>query len=509
MKRGYLCILLAVTIMLGMFCTAEQADPYGRYDEQISISFLATDKSAAKYDSTMDGRESPYDNAWLEAYEKYLNIKIDRTVAEDETALNALISTLLASGDLPDIMYIPKSQFYVLAANDALADLEDVYKENAGNLVQDAVSTFSNALDTAYYNGKMLGFPVIKNVHNSQPKVLWIRQDWLNIVGMEIPTTMEELYDVAKAFKEAQLGGENTYGLAINGIEEGLVSGFGAVLNTWQPDENGHYVYGNTTDNVKDGLEFMQRLYSDGLIRSDFAVLAATATTEDIANGLVGMAYGDTTWGVLSIQTCYNNDPNAEWVSARIPSLTGEPTAQFTNKVIDAFLVVNKNCKNPEALFKMLELELHMYYEPTDEERLMYNTCEDGYLMENLRVIRLFGRASYNVLVCDKIVEGVKHNAETIDPLAQSQYLNVKKGLAGDRTLKGRAYVYTDGYQLVKQLINEGNLVGGYNGPTTDNMTLYLETINTALNNTMLKIVMGDDVNTFDEAVELLSLIHI
>ena len=185
----------------------------------------------------------------------------------------------------------------------------------------------------------------------------------------------------------------------------------------------------------------------------------------------------------------------------RIPSEDGEPCTQLTNKRINYMLVVNKNCAHPEALFKMLELELHMYYEPNEEERLTYYACEDGYLMENLRVIRIFGMAGYNVLVCNYIVEGIANGSDTVNVLAQAQYENVKNGLAGDRSLKGRAYVYTDGYQLVNQLIQEGKLAAEYNGPTTENMTLYLDTINTALNNAMLKIVMGEDVDTFDEAV--------
>ncbi len=496
--KKLLSLLLAALLLLSMAASAESDDPYGKYDELITISYLGKDNSATTYDSSVEGRKSPYDNVWMAAYEKYLNIKIERTVAEDDTALAALVTTQLASGDLPDIMLVPKALFYTLAENDVLADLEDAYEEYAGRLVMSAVDSFPDAIDVGYYNGKMVGFPLIQNVHNVNQKVLWVRTDWLDALGLSIPTTMDELYDVATAFKEAQFGGENTYGIATDGIEEGIMSGFGAVIGTWT-EKDGKYVYANTIDECKKGLEYMQNLYADGLLRSDFSV--SKSVSEDIANGLVGLAYGNTTWGVLSIQTCYNNDPNAEWTSVRIPSEDGEPCTQLTNKRINYMLVVNKNCEHPEALFKMLELELHMYYEPNEEERLTYYACEDGYLMENLRVIRIFGMAGYNVLVCNYIVEGVANGSDTVNVLAQAQYENVKKGLAGDRSLKGRAYVYTDCYQLINQIIQEGNLAAEYNGPTTENMTLYLDTINTALDNAMLKIVMGEDIDTFDAAV--------
>ena len=251
--KKLLSLLLAALLLLSLAASAEGGDPYGKYDELVTISYLGTDNSATTYDSSVEGRRSPYDNVWIDAYEKYLNIKIERTVAEDNTALSALVTTQLASGDLPDIMLVPKALFYTLAENDVLADLEDVYEENAGRLVMSAVDSFPDAIDVGYYNGKMLGFPLIQNVHNVNQKVLWVRTDWLDALGLSIPTTMDELYDVATAFKEAQFGGENTYGIAISDIEEGIMSGFGAVIGTWT-EKDGKYVYANTTEECKRAL---------------------------------------------------------------------------------------------------------------------------------------------------------------------------------------------------------------------------------------------------------------
>lgn len=493
--------LLMVLLMLPVISWAEEADPYGKYEDTVELTFLGTDRGNKKYDSTIPARKSAQENAWIDAYKEYLNIDLERITPEDETALNAVITTSLASGDLPDIMYVTKSLFYVLAENGVLADLSKVYEENAGPMVQEVVSTFPEAIETGYYDGQLLGFPVIKNVHDSNAAVLWIRQDWLNKVNMEAPKTMDDLYNVAKAFKDNKLGGENTYGIGIaGGIPEAIASAYGAVNNTWVKQEDGSYVYANTTAPMKKALAFMQKLYSEGLIRNDFAV-SGTNINEDIANSLVGIRYDNATLGVLGIQTCYNNDPEADWICVRIPTETGEAVPQWSNKTVTEFLVVNAECENPEALFKMLELELHMYYEPTAEERALYTTCEDGYQMENCRAIRLFGKAAFNVAVCKEVIKGIETNAETVPAFASNQFDLVKQGLAGDRSLKGRAYVYTEAYSLVDELIQSGLLVGEYNGPTTENMTLYQNTINTALNNELLKIVMGGDVDDFDKAV--------
>ena len=60
----------------------------------------------------------------------------------------------------------------------------------------------------------MLGFPIMPNCFNNS-LVMWIRQDWLDKVDMEIPTTLDELHDVLVAFVNEDPDGngiKDTYG---------------------------------------------------------------------------------------------------------------------------------------------------------------------------------------------------------------------------------------------------------------------------------------------------------
>ena len=50
--------------------------------------------------------------------------------------------------------------------------------------------------------------------------------------------------------------------------------------------------------------------------------------------------------------------------------------------------------------------------------------------------------------------------------------------------------------------LNAGMLVGEYDGPITENMSLYLNTINAALTSECMKVVMGADISVFDAAVD-------
>ena len=75
---------------------------------------------------------------------------------------------------------------------------------------------------------------------------------------------------------------------------------FGVVYNVWTENEEGTYEYSMVSDGMKDALLFMQDLYSEGLVKSDFAVTDILG--EEVANGKVGMYYGE---GWLSLIHIY------------------------------------------------------------------------------------------------------------------------------------------------------------------------------------------------------------
>ena len=58
----------------------------------------------------------------------------------------------------------------------------------------------------------------------------WINQDWLDELGLEIPTNTDELYEVLKAFKENK--GEDCIPL-IMGPWSGKLENFYYAFNTW------------------------------------------------------------------------------------------------------------------------------------------------------------------------------------------------------------------------------------------------------------------------------------
>jgi putative aldouronate transport system substrate-binding protein len=121
---------------------------------------------------------------------------------------------------------------------------------------------------------------------------LVIRKDWLEKVGLELPKTIDEFYTMIKAFKENDPDGNgkaDTYGLM---TYEGLIptdiySWFGAP-NNWKV-EDGKFIKDFETAEYKEGLKFVRKLYSEGLINSNFPVVVRNEARKDLYNNKVGV----------------------------------------------------------------------------------------------------------------------------------------------------------------------------------------------------------------------------
>lgn len=121
------------------------------------------------------------------------------------------------------------------------------------------------------------------DINDYVPDYLYIRQDWLDNLGLEMPETVDELYDVLVAFKEQDANGNGNPDDEIpmatkNGIKQlyYLMTGFGYDTNSlWYTDDNGEVHYAAVEDQYKDMLAFLNKCYSEGLISDDFGWHAA------------------------------------------------------------------------------------------------------------------------------------------------------------------------------------------------------------------------------------------
>ena len=86
------------------------------------------------------------------------------------------------------------------AQTGVIADITDLYEKYASDELKEYVGVDDGqSMNAITLDGKIYGLPMMGNGYDEVP-VMFIRQDWLDNLGLKMPTTIEELKEVARAF---------------------------------------------------------------------------------------------------------------------------------------------------------------------------------------------------------------------------------------------------------------------------------------------------------------------
>ncbi|WP_020618719.1 extracellular solute-binding protein [Paenibacillus daejeonensis] len=351
--------------------TVQEETNLGAYPETVTVSIGASVGAGINYPEG----ESVEDNIHTRLNKEMLNIQYENKFVVEASKMSEKINLAIASNDLPDVLLVGAEQLQKMIKNDQLADLSSVYDSYASDELkrnleyQDRVSFAPAEMD-----GKLYGIPAPKDYGNSIP-VMYIRQDWLDELGLEPPQTMDELTAVAKAFVENdpdQNGQKDTYAISLeSGLNtlamDAIAAAYGAYPGIMVEDESGNIVYGSTQPQMKEALGKMQELYALGAFDPEFGIKDYSVTVEKIMAGKVGILFGAFWNPLYPLRQNLENEPDAQWNAYPIPTLDGgEPTPKalpFTNE----WLVVSKDFEHPEAIIKSMNLWTDMFISSTPE----------------------------------------------------------------------------------------------------------------------------------------------
>ncbi|WP_100010051.1 extracellular solute-binding protein [Lentibacillus sediminis] len=227
------------------------------------------------------------------------------------------LTTTFASGDIPDVVGFTggDTKYKTFASQGAFLPLND-YIDDYPSL-QAVPETF---WDSVSVDGQIYGIP---NYISPFPDSMVIRQDWLDNLGLEMPTSYEELRDVAIAFAKEdpdQNGEDDTFGLITTVLANNIFP-FHAQGPYWDPevyygtttDENGNVLPQRLGEGWKEIVQLFHDLYQEGALSPDFHVMTTDQANNSFYSGEAGI------W-VLGIWTGYDDfaktlvevDPDAE-----------------------------------------------------------------------------------------------------------------------------------------------------------------------------------------------------
>ncbi len=285
---------------------------------------------------------------------------------------------IVASGDYPDVMS-GVGNSYSSGADAAIADgvfldHTDLIEEYAPNYwsiitsdqsVWDAVTTSGN---------QIVGFYSLYSSAMMNDSGTLIRQDFLDAVGMDMPTTTSELYDVLVAFRD-QLGVTDGLFIQADGTSEFIMSAFGIGVGYYLDGDT--VKYGPIQDEYKEYLTYLNQLYTEGLLYADFPFYGEQRMFTDrgmIGEGSVAI-FASETAEMVSLAD-FSDDEN--FLLVAISSLVNEETGIATitegapSRADDIRWSITTGCEDPELLVQMID---YLY---TEEGALLANYGIEG-----------------------------------------------------------------------------------------------------------------------------------
>lgn len=233
------------------------------------------------FDADLPDNSSPV----IQALEAYTNTKVEIRFVPD-SAYGDTFNITMAGADLPTIIVAGKTPSFINAVRSgAFWELGPYLKDYPNLSLANEV-----VLNNASIDGKTYGIYRARTLGRNG---VTVRKDWLENLGMDIPTTIDEFYDMLWAFTYNDPDGNNiddTYGTVISkwhGPWDIMQLWFG-VPNGWGEDENGNLVPAHQYPEYVEALRFFKKMYDEGLVNEDFAVMDSGIWTNPIINGEAG-----------------------------------------------------------------------------------------------------------------------------------------------------------------------------------------------------------------------------
>jgi len=200
----------------------------------------------------------------------------------------------LAAGTLPDMFATGGLFLEQLIESDAIADFKAIWDATASPLtVQKKRYPDYKWWKQTLRGDKLYGIPFVYGPAYNVDNLPFIRQDWLDQLGLEAPTTIEGWGETAKAFKDAGL-----CQFGINACQrlvtwymslDPVFGAYGVMPTCWRLGADGQLYYDSVSPKVKDALALIRQWYADGLIDPDFYTFGEGDAAGHIDAGKIGI----------------------------------------------------------------------------------------------------------------------------------------------------------------------------------------------------------------------------
>jgi putative aldouronate transport system substrate-binding protein len=371
-------VLAAVSLLSGCSdkeAPKQNATPSAEKERVTDVGVLPITKEKTTIKVLVRGNAN-VENFATNEFTKYLedktNIQIEWDIAPAKSATEKL-NLVLGSGDLPDVIMgfgVSPTQQLIYGEQGVFLNLIpyiDKYGVETKRMFDQVVGV-KDAITAP--GGKIYGLPMVNECyHCSLPQKMWIYKPWLDKLGLKMPTTTDELYEVLKAFKTKDPNGNGKAdeiplaGAAIGpnvNIDSFIMNAF--ILNNNSTNRlylnNGKVDVPYNKPEWREGLAYLQKLYAEGLIAPQSFTQDRDQAKQMGENPGINILGAEVVLhnGVFTT----NNGPSGRWLEVTtIPALTGPKGLQITpysNSIQQGQYIITKASKNPEAAFRLADI---------------------------------------------------------------------------------------------------------------------------------------------------------
>lgn len=268
---------------------------------------------------------------------------------------------ICASGEYPDVMNGVVNQYTGGAdkgiEDEVFIDLNAYLEECAPHYYNLITSDAQLYDEVTTPNGAVAGFYSLYADARLNDMGYIIRQDWLDSLNMEKPTTIDELHDVLSAFKNEK-GATDGLFIPATGVSDYFISAYGVGSGIYLDGDT--IKFGPLEPGYKDYLETMAQWYSEGLLYRDFPFYGEQLAFRD--PGMVGagqVACFNSETGDMAMFGDFSDDPDIRFTAMAPVSLEKNGTIYMfdkaPSKADDVRWAVTTGCENPELLISFVD----------------------------------------------------------------------------------------------------------------------------------------------------------
>lgn len=404
--------ILSLVLVLALIAAMGISTAFAADDGFVDGKFTETRHITVEiYNRNNDGGTDPTNNVWTEylkkgMLEKY-NVEVEYVSVGRWTETDD-IAQLMADKQAPDISYTYGANTIISYANMVdengnpgvidLAPYLEEYKDYIGNIV-----ALLGGEDNLYYDKDPATGAVwmIEGVRADTSRITtFIRKDWLDKLGLGLPTTEEEFYNALVAFRDnaETLLGENAdkmipYSTSTDiGWRNDLMSISKVAEDI---DDATLFVYGYDDRHLlypgyKEGIRVLNKWYNEGLVWKDFGLYTdSTVEDDNMKAGYVGAFMHNWDYPFRNGEDCINLNlqRNVGADAMFVPIDCFQNDAGITRKYMGAAVGSDRKIflpsTNKEPVASLLYIDFisspeTIKYLQTGKEGVNFNMTEDG-----------------------------------------------------------------------------------------------------------------------------------